>query len=37
MVENGGDLGTAATGAKVAGPVGRSSVIAAALAEGPGA
>ena len=34
MVENGGDLGLDATGAKVAGPVGRS-VIAAALAGGP--
>ena len=34
MVENGGDLGVDATGAKVAGPVGRS-VIAAALAGGP--
>ncbi len=34
MVENGGDLGLDATGAKVAGPIGRS-VIAAALAGGP--
>ena len=33
LVENGGDLGTAATGGTVAGPVGRS-VIAAALAGG---
>jgi peptidoglycan glycosyltransferase len=33
LVEDGGDLGTNATGAKVAGPVGRS-VIAAALAGG---
>jgi peptidoglycan glycosyltransferase len=34
MVENGGDLGLDATGAKVAGPIGRT-VIAAALAGGP--
>ena len=33
LVENGGDLGVEATGARVAGPVGRS-VIAAALAGG---